>query len=291
MSALVPTHCHIDLIPVEILTVIFLHVCEAHTPSHQPKSLQEAVPLYIRPIGLSHVCRHWRDVALACDHLWTFIFVSDRHEPDPERFDAFVKRSKESPLHMFISWSPTEDDRPDLDAIDWEHFSQMSDVFVEETLEQIIHSSHRWTTFHVSVETPQLMSRIQKRLSTVDAPLLRDVALCTRFYQGSDVGYVRQARMANRKRWIEPFPFPSCDLRSLYLSQTSPSWIYSTNYCPNLQSLTLDHVTAPFISDLMRNPSIDGVDMRETELCHRAKDAAAALCPDILWACRCSPLC
>ncbi|EIM79936.1 uncharacterized protein STEHIDRAFT_163191 [Stereum hirsutum FP-91666 SS1] len=255
MSALAQTRCHIDTIPVEILTEIFIHVCEAHTPSQQPKSLQQAISLYTRPIDVSHVCRHWREVALACARLWTFILVSERHEHGLERFDAFVKRSKKSPLRIFISWSPTEDDRSGRDPIDWEHFSQMSDVFVDTTLEQILRSSHRWTSFHLSIETARLMSRIERRLSTVDAPLLRDVALGTTFPQDSDVPSVWNAS----KRWSGRPPFLACDLRSLYLSQTPPNWIDHTPYCmdrtpyyTNLQSLTLDRVTVPFISAFMR---------------------------------------
>ncbi|EIM79937.1 uncharacterized protein STEHIDRAFT_172928 [Stereum hirsutum FP-91666 SS1] len=252
MSTLEPTQCHIDLIPVEILTEIFLHVCDAHTPSHQPKSLQEPIPLYIRPIDLSHVSRCWRDVALACARLWTCIVIADRHEHDLERFDVFVERSKQSPLHMFISWTPTEDDRLDLDAVDWMRFSQIRDVFVHETLEKLISSSHRWASFFLYVETAGVMSCVLKRLSIVEAPLLRDVTVCQTFYRGVDAWSNEEAMLANDERWVECFPFPACDLRTSYLDQTVPNSLDRTPYYPNLQSLTLDHVIGPSIPNFMR---------------------------------------
>lgn len=252
MSALESTQCHIDLIPVEILTEIFLHVCDAHTPSHQPKSLQEPIPLYIRPIDLSHVNRRWRDVALACPRLWTCIVIADRHQHDLERFHVFVERSKQLPLHMFISWTPTEDDRLDLEAVHWRRFSQIRDVFVHETLERIVSSSHRWASFFLYVETAGVMSCVLKRLSIVEAPLLRDVTVCQTFYRGVDAWLNEEAMAANDERWVECFPFPACDLRTLYLDQTVPNSLDRTPYYPNLQSLTLDHVTGPSIPNFMR---------------------------------------
>ena len=49
----------------------------------------------ISPVLLSHVCRHWRDVARRSGRLWTRIDLGH-----PERAKHFVDLSQEAPLHV-----------------------------------------------------------------------------------------------------------------------------------------------------------------------------------------------
>ncbi|KAI0953975.1 hypothetical protein AcW1_006717 [Taiwanofungus camphoratus] len=63
-------------------------------------------------IPLSHVCRYWRDVALASPQLWSFLYLSTRSNLAMLR--EFLVRSKNAPLCVRLSgpqsvWDPIED--------------------------------------------------------------------------------------------------------------------------------------------------------------------------------------
>ncbi|KAF8645725.1 hypothetical protein AX16_007593 [Volvariella volvacea WC 439] len=54
-------------------------------------------PLSFGWIKFTHIYSYWRDVALACPALWSFI-----HTANKEVFEAFLKRSKNHPLCIYI---------------------------------------------------------------------------------------------------------------------------------------------------------------------------------------------
>ncbi|KAF8449023.1 hypothetical protein L210DRAFT_3523733 [Boletus edulis BED1] len=68
------THSPITRLPPEILASIFIH-CASH--SRQINRL--GVPDWV---NVSYVCRQWRDVALNCSALWSFLFASSKHWTD-----------------------------------------------------------------------------------------------------------------------------------------------------------------------------------------------------------------
>ena len=78
----------ISRLPPEILASIFIH-CAC---SRQKK--QRGIPNWV---NVSHVCRHWRDVALNCSTLWSFLFVSSKYWTE-----ELLARSKKAPLKVRV---------------------------------------------------------------------------------------------------------------------------------------------------------------------------------------------
>ncbi|KAG1780989.1 hypothetical protein EV702DRAFT_1022863 [Suillus placidus] len=65
------THSCISLLPPEILTTIFTYIVEEDTfKSHTGTPRPCDVPISVM---ITHVCRHWRQVALECPTLWAFL--------------------------------------------------------------------------------------------------------------------------------------------------------------------------------------------------------------------------
>lgn len=59
---------------------------------------------------ISHVCHHWRVVALNTPSLWTEIDVSPLDSPPFERVQTFLERSKSLPIDIRIDCEPPDDD-------------------------------------------------------------------------------------------------------------------------------------------------------------------------------------
>lgn len=123
--------------------------------------------------------------------------------------------------------------------MDWKLFFQMGDHLVGKTLKKLVTSSGRWKSFEIAVETPWLMSRILGEVNEVTSPLLTDVSLHTTLYNGEDVDEWDPS-LANHSGVACCFPFPLCDLRTVYFDGTAPDWARDSPY-RNLQSLRLDN--------------------------------------------------
>ncbi|KAH7914826.1 hypothetical protein BJ138DRAFT_1143044 [Hygrophoropsis aurantiaca] len=79
-NSLAPT----SLLPPELLTAIFVECVKAH--GSQPNDFHKW-------IQVAHVCRHWRDIALACPALWNHLVFND-----PKVTQTMITRSKYEPL-------------------------------------------------------------------------------------------------------------------------------------------------------------------------------------------------
>ncbi|KAF5327583.1 hypothetical protein D9619_004652 [Psilocybe cf. subviscida] len=88
------------LLPTEIIARIFLCFTSDPTqPSQTPniKSFDESVK---QPLILSHVCKHWRYVALGTPILWSSIYITrDLH---PNLLHLFLRRTLGFPLAVYI---------------------------------------------------------------------------------------------------------------------------------------------------------------------------------------------
>ena len=86
---------------VSKLLVIARTIKNAFTPINRvPPEVLSLVPDYCRRselVGLTHVCRRWREIFISCASLWTFL--------DCMNFDqtsAYLERSKRSPLEIRV---------------------------------------------------------------------------------------------------------------------------------------------------------------------------------------------
>ncbi|KAI0656852.1 hypothetical protein C8Q70DRAFT_319300, partial [Cubamyces menziesii] len=107
----------IDRLPPEILLIIFGHVMRSdkihREHLQQGRRIENRRLRITRPlsalIGLTHVCKRWRDVALSAPALWTNIGGCGRRE-----LDAFVARSRSLPLFAHIVTESLADTAPVL---------------------------------------------------------------------------------------------------------------------------------------------------------------------------------
>ncbi|KAG0696799.1 hypothetical protein DFH29DRAFT_1082712 [Suillus ampliporus] len=87
----------ISSLPSELLATIFTHILEEQVFDRCRGIHRQGVPTWEI---VTHVCRHWRQVALACPTLWTFI----DHAP-ARRLTIMLERSKTAALVVFYTSS------------------------------------------------------------------------------------------------------------------------------------------------------------------------------------------
>jgi len=80
----------INLLPTEILETIFI-LCASHHYLESPNPTPR-VPSWV---NVSYVIHHWRNVALNCPTLWTYLFVTS-----PRWMDELLARSKQASLTL-----------------------------------------------------------------------------------------------------------------------------------------------------------------------------------------------
>ncbi|KAH9936671.1 uncharacterized protein B0H18DRAFT_1101115 [Fomitopsis serialis] len=113
--AVLKTHLYtvapISVLPPEVLCEVFLHIAA---------SIVGGQSAYLMPppsswMGVSHVCRHWRSVALSCLALWSDIMVSTLPPTRTEWMAEVLERSKSAPLAVAITaWKSDVTSEPQL---------------------------------------------------------------------------------------------------------------------------------------------------------------------------------
>ncbi|KAI6007495.1 hypothetical protein EDC04DRAFT_2582764 [Pisolithus marmoratus] len=114
---------------------------------------------------VSHVCRHWRTVALETPSLWTTIKVSSGDRPPFERVTAFLERSKSLPLDICID-SVFPDDLSDNEDEPVELL--IDDLQVLCTL--LIPHVPRWGSLEVRVASYEHMYKFLRAVSDPSVP-------------------------------------------------------------------------------------------------------------------------
>ncbi|KAG1840586.1 hypothetical protein DFJ58DRAFT_810271 [Suillus subalutaceus] len=83
-------------------------------PSMDSDATFELVPPF--EVLISHVCHHWRMVALNTPSLWTEINVSPLDSPPFERVQILLGRSKSLPIDIRIDCEPPDDEEEEEDS-------------------------------------------------------------------------------------------------------------------------------------------------------------------------------
>ena len=90
-------------------------------------------------IVVSHVCRHWRNVALSTPSLWTCIKVTPEVRPPYEYISTRLERGKALPIHINVN-------------CERKRCVQLpSDAYLESLFSLLSPHIHRWRTMEVSV--------------------------------------------------------------------------------------------------------------------------------------------
>ena len=86
--------CFIYRLPTKILAGIFIHcACDFHSRG-KGSIYTPTAPSWV---NVSYISRLWRDVAVNCQTLWTYLFVSSPRWPE-----ELLVRSKQAPLNLHL---------------------------------------------------------------------------------------------------------------------------------------------------------------------------------------------
>ena len=144
-----------DKLPTELLVDIFRHA----RPSTTYDARNEE---YLYPVALSHVCRHWRTVALGAPTLWTNIRILEYYtEEKREAARIYLERSKTCPI--FLTWF-TEPGQSYTDVP-----GVIEDI--------IIPGAERWQRITLIAGNIVIPDALLVAMEPLDLPLLQDVEI------------------------------------------------------------------------------------------------------------------
>ncbi|KAI9569805.1 hypothetical protein HD554DRAFT_452021 [Boletus coccyginus] len=89
----------ISRLPTEILAEIFVHVARDHYDRYLPGTRVSEW------VGISYVCRQWRNTALDCPTLWSYLFFASQRWTE-----ALLARSKQTPLKVSLEINYSEEE-------------------------------------------------------------------------------------------------------------------------------------------------------------------------------------
>ena len=151
-----------DQLPTELLVDIFRHARASTTY----EAYEER---YSYPVALSHVCRHWRTVALGAPTLWTNIRILEYcTEEAKEAARIYLERSKTCPI--FLTWfTEPEQFHTDVPGV-------LGDV--------LIPGAERWQRITLIAGSKLIPDALLTAMEPLDFPLLQDVEIsCVPFVQ------------------------------------------------------------------------------------------------------------
>ncbi|KAI0027946.1 hypothetical protein K488DRAFT_90279 [Vararia minispora EC-137] len=157
----VPDQTPINVLPVEILAIIFNSGADMQAESANPGF----------EVLVSHVCQRWRTVALKAATLWNR--VSFDEGPPFERSRTYIERSRKAPLYIEINCDALyhEDDEDPTNG----------PVFPEDLpaiYGLILPHVGCWRSFKIMVRSPTIMHRVLLVLSSAGpAPELHKLVL------------------------------------------------------------------------------------------------------------------
>ncbi|KAF9562605.1 hypothetical protein CPC08DRAFT_706641 [Agrocybe pediades] len=166
----------IHSMPVEILTLIFLAGAASEDPYAgsafllKPDKAYNPLPSSNFQVVVSHVCRHWRQTAIATQSLWTILHF--RHPSHIKRGRIYLARSCSSPTRLLdilietVSFEEHDDGRTLYDK-------ELNQIFLT-----IIPQIRRWRTFHLKISDNKCKGTARLYLGTCGpAPFLETLQL------------------------------------------------------------------------------------------------------------------
>ncbi|OJT12839.1 hypothetical protein TRAPUB_10674 [Trametes pubescens] len=153
----------IHSLPVELLTTIFqLGVDSDPIPDDQTRGEHTFEVL------VSHVCRHWRHVALHTPHLWTTVHF--RTLAHMARGEVYLARNAHLPIDIYVDTCSEDDYHLRKDLLFRDQFLAVFNV--------VLPHIHRWRELHLIVADLECKSFARQVLSKCGtAPALRTLQL------------------------------------------------------------------------------------------------------------------
>ncbi|KAG8959102.1 hypothetical protein FRC03_008442, partial [Tulasnella sp. 419] len=210
---------------------------------------------------ITHVCRRWRDVAIANPVLWNRIAIR-RPSRDYKWLENWMKKSRESKLDIYLDLRLKEIDlqgiasrnrrsaNPPSHHANCHGFIMFQKEHVESILSILTPEIRRWRIFDIRTRTPRLMEIALRKIRYKGAPQLETLNL----------GILHLPHSPNGQYGIFRGGTPA--LRQVRLRSTFVSWV--ANPFMNLKDLSImrvDDPAAKIISDdflrlLRLNPTL-----------------------------------
>jgi hypothetical protein len=146
-------HPPINALPPEILSAIFL-------PLREIRRYKQLLPFQVH---LSHVCRHWRQIAISTPQLWSSITLfSTKSQPCVEEWLA---RSGSVPLDVR------------LDLFDADYRGEVTAHWLQNHLAHIVLNVHRFQNLFLFTRLEVNVYHVLQLLHQVEAPLLKRLSV------------------------------------------------------------------------------------------------------------------
>ena len=231
--------CQINQLPQKILSIIFRHSVDLDNGYPQLHSLVEqehgsyhdetstiTSEILAFELLISHVCRHWRNIALETPSLWTNISVTNTACLPYERVATYLERSKSLPLDICIAGGVMQ-----LPSIEADNFEALLTLLVP-------HLS-RWASIQVTVWRYDYIYAFFKAVSGPSVPpatRLEELKLVC----NSELGPLATAQDPKFFDHFILFGGTAPLLRTLVLFGVSIDWSQGwLQSAPNLQTLHL----------------------------------------------------
>ncbi|EKM79310.1 hypothetical protein AGABI1DRAFT_40066, partial [Agaricus bisporus var. burnettii JB137-S8] len=242
MYAHCPTGIH--ALPVELLTRIVVLGAQDQDPYvHSPFLLKPdqnyyAVPSTHFQLAVSHVCQHWRHVALRTPSLWTTLYFRETsHIPRAVAYLARCSRSPNRRLDILVDTVAPQDHVPGV-TLCTEELSSIFSLIMSHVL--------YWRAFHLKVRDNACKLIARKNLGGSDpAPNLETLQL----YHFEDFRQVQDLYIATYRPPVRIFSNSLPNLRNVSLIGVNLPWDQSP-YLLNLRTLELalhsDNIRPPY---------------------------------------------
>ena len=141
----------IHMLPVELLTRIFQLGADS-----EPLPDDRDPSLLTFEVAVSHVCRHWRHIALHTPHLWTLIHFRTRSHM--HRGKVYLSRNAHLPMDIYVDTCSEETHNLRKDLLFRAEFLSVFDI--------VLPHIDRWRELHLKVADLACKGSARKVLNT-----------------------------------------------------------------------------------------------------------------------------
>ncbi|PPQ95945.1 hypothetical protein CVT26_016111 [Gymnopilus dilepis] len=160
-------------LPNEVTCIIFDYAFVHSVLSPNGSSSSKKIPLF--EVVASHVCHHWRFVALSYPQLWSHFRYNSKRGPSLvslAQFNAYMERSRNVGLELWFNFRAALGDLDD---------------YIRLTRRALRHYK-RWKRFTLlsDLESPVIEVHLCMRRGSMSAPMLEHFALCAEKGNGTE---------------------------------------------------------------------------------------------------------